>query len=74
MSTQRYNTVLKWYNPNKGFGFLDTKDPEVGDIFIHAEVWKKAGLVSVPAPHTVVVVEAMKVGKGLRATSVVSVE
>lgn len=73
MSSEEFNTVVKWYNAAKGYGFLDTKDEEVGDIFIHAEVWKKKGLEEAPKPNTPVVVKAMRLGKKLRATEVVSV-
>jgi CspA family cold shock protein len=35
--------VVKWYNPDKGFGFVT---PENGgkDVFIHATVLERAGL------------------------------
>ena len=72
-SAQEYNTIMKWYSTTKGYGFLDTKDEELGDIFIHAEVWKQARLTEVPKPNTPIVVKAMKLGKKLRATQVVSV-
>lgn len=73
MSTaQEYTAVLKWYNDTKGFGFLDTKDQELGDIFIHAETWKEAQQ-QVPKPNTPVTVLAVRLGRKLRATKVVSV-
>ena len=73
MSVQQYNTILKWFNETKGFGFLDTKDEELGDIFIHKEVLKRAGHDGAPPNNTPIVVEAMKLGRKLRATKVVSV-
>ena len=69
----QYQTVVKWYSTTKGYGFLDTKDDDLGDIFIHAEVWKKKGLAEVPKPNTPVLVEAIRLGSKLRATEVVSV-
>lgn len=74
MSTaQVYTTIVKWYNENKGFGFLDTKDEDLGDIFLHASVWKSEGRDKPPATNVPIVVEAVKLGRKLRATKVVSV-
>lgn len=37
------NGTVKWYNPSKGFGFIQ---PESGskDIFIHASALEQAGI------------------------------
>ena len=39
------NGTVKWFNPNKGFGFIQ---PEEGgtDIFVHATALERAGLHS----------------------------
>ena len=39
------NGTVKWYNPTKGFGFIQ---PEGGskDVFIHASALERAGLSS----------------------------
>jgi len=37
------NGTVKWFNPTKGFGFIQ---PEAGgnDVFVHATAVEKAGL------------------------------
>lgn len=35
--------VVKWYNPDKGFGFITPKDGSK-DVFVHATVLERAGL------------------------------
>lgn len=35
--------VVKWYNPDKGFGFITPKDGGK-DVFVHATVLERAGL------------------------------
>ncbi len=39
------NGTVKWFNPNKGFGFIQ---PEHGgtDVFVHATALERAGLRS----------------------------
>ena len=39
------NGTVKWYNPTKGFGFIQ---PEGGskDVFIHASALERAGISS----------------------------
>ena len=32
---------VKWFNPKKGFGFVETSD---GDMFVHISAVEKAGL------------------------------
>jgi CspA family cold shock protein len=44
--------TVKWYNPDKGFGFIT---PESGgkDVFIHASVLERAGLAPLQEGQTV---------------------
>jgi len=39
------NGTVKWFNPNKGFGFIQ---PDQGgtDVFVHATALERAGLRS----------------------------
>ena len=37
---------IKWFNPTKGFGFIEREDKEK-DVFLHSSAIRKAGLTSV---------------------------
>src|SRR5207302_10589531 len=39
--------VVKWYNPEKGFGFVELADGS-GDAFLHVSVVERSGHGSVP--------------------------
>ncbi len=58
-SAQRFETpsgppvqaVVKWYNPDKGFGFVQLADGS-GDAFLHVSVVERSGHDSVPPGAT----------------------
>src|SRR5580704_18871532 len=58
-SAQRFETpsspavqaVVKWYNPDKGFGFVELADGS-GDAFLHVSVVERHGGASVPPGAT----------------------
>ena len=37
------NGVVKWFNPNKGFGFIQPEQGE-SDVFVHISALERAGL------------------------------
>ena len=66
------DTRVKWFNRVRGFGFVSEGD-EAEDIFIHMEILRQAGILTVqPGDHL-----RVRVGegnKGLQATAVMLVD
>lgn len=61
--------VVKWYNPDKGFGFIT---PEAGgkDVFVHATVLTRSGLAALAEGQRV----RMKFGQGVKGPEARSIE
>jgi cold shock protein len=64
--------VVKWYNSDKGFGFVTLADGS-GDAFLHVSVVERHGGASVP-PGATVEVRAGPGPKGLQVTELLSVD
>jgi cold shock protein len=64
--------VVKWYNPDKGFGFVQLADGS-GDAFLHASVLERSGHNSVP-PGATLEVRAGHGPKGPQVTEILSVD
>jgi len=64
--------VVKWYNPDKGFGFV-TLDDGSGDAFLHVSVVERGGYGSVP-PGATLEVRAGAGAKGPQVTEILSVD
>ena len=60
--------TVKWYNPDKGFGFAGCEDGD-RDVFIHASVLERAGLRGLDEGQRV----AMKVAKTQKGREAISV-
>ena len=58
---------VKWFNDNKGFGFIEQDDGE--DVFVHYSVIDMDGFRTL-AEGSVVDFEVTKGDKGLQATKV----
>jgi CspA family cold shock protein len=64
--------VVKWYNPDKGFGFVQLADGS-GDAFLHVSVVERGGHDSVP-PGATLEVRAGPGPKGPQVTEILSVD
>lgn len=64
--------TVKWYNPDKGFGFVTLGDGS-GDAFLHASVVERSGASSVP-PGATLEVRTGPGPKGPQVTEVISVD
>ena len=64
--------VVKWYNPDKGFGFVTLADGS-GDAFLHVSVVERSGHDSVP-PGATLEVRAGPGPKGPQVTEIISVD
>jgi cold shock protein len=64
--------VVKWFNAEKGFGFVELTDGS-GDVFLHAAVLEAAGHSTVE-PGTKLSVQVAVGQKGRQVTSVLAVD
>lgn len=64
--------TVKWYNPDKGFGFVELTDGS-GDAFLHVSVVERSGRGSVP-PGATLEVRAGPGPKGAQVTEILSVD
>ena len=64
--------TVKWYNPDKGFGFVQLADGS-GDAFLHVSVVERSGHGSVP-PGAPLEVRAGPGPKGPQVTEILSVD
>ena len=64
--------TVKWYNPDKGFGFVALADGP-GDAFLHVSVVERSGHGSVP-PGATLEVRAGPGPKGPQVTEILSVD
>jgi cold shock protein len=71
-SSPRVRAIVKWYNPDKGFGFVELADGS-GDAFLHVSVVERTGRGSVP-PGATIEVRAGPGPKGPQVTEILSVD
>ena len=64
--------TVKWYNPDKGFGFVELADGS-GDAFLHVSVVERSGNSSV-SPGATLEVRAGAGPKGQQVTEILSVD
>jgi CspA family cold shock protein len=65
------DAVVKWFNPEKGFGFVELSDGS-GDAFLHVNVIQAAGIDTI-SPGTTLVVQIGQGAKGAQVSSVLEV-
>lgn len=66
------NAVVKWFNPDKGFGFVELSDGS-GDAFLHGSVLAQSGIDAVQPGETL----ELRVGpghKGPHVTEIINVD
>jgi CspA family cold shock protein len=66
------DAIVKWFNPEKGFGFVELADGS-GDVFLHAAVLEAGGHASV-APGAKLSVQLGMGNKGRQVTAVLAVD
>jgi CspA family cold shock protein len=71
-SSAPIQAVVKWYNPDKGFGFVQLADAS-GDAFLHVSVVERSGHDSVP-PGATLEVRAGPGAKGPQVTEILSID
>jgi cold shock protein len=64
--------IVKWYNPDKGFGFVSSKDGEK-DVFVHASILERAGLPNIGEGKRVSM-KVVETQKGREAISIALLE
>lgn len=64
--------IVKWYNPDKGFGFVSSEDGEK-DVFVHASILERAGVRGLEE-GTRVSMKVVKTQKGREALSIALLE
>jgi CspA family cold shock protein len=64
--------TVKWYNPDKGFGFVELADGS-GDAFLHVSVVERSGQGPVP-PGATLEVRAGPGPKGAQVTEILGVD
>ncbi len=62
---------MKWYNPEKGFGFVEMADGS-GDVFLHANSLQNAGFQAV-TPGSILQIRVGQGQKGRQVDQVISV-
>ncbi len=65
------NAVVKWFNPEKGFGFVELSDGS-GDAFLHVNAIQTAGVDTI-SPGTTLVVQIGQGAKGAQVSSVLEI-
>jgi CspA family cold shock protein len=66
------SATVKWFNPEKGFGFVELKDGS-GDAFLHVAVLESSGHGAV-SPGTTLLVHKGQGQKGAQVTQVLEVD
>ena len=67
MSDQRVSGTVKWFNDNKGFGFIEQEDGD--DVFVHFSAIQTDGFRSLKEGQKVTM-EVSQGQKGLQAENV----
>src|ERR1700730_619660 len=66
------SSVVKWFNPKRGFGFVELSDGS-GDAFLHRNVLAKRGMYAVQ-PGALLKVDVVQGARGPQVVQVLSVD
>ncbi len=64
---------VKWFDPEKGFGFITPDDPGMRDILLHVTCVRNSG-VNDPGEGDVIVCEVVQKPKGLQASRILELK
>jgi CspA family cold shock protein len=70
-SAPEAKATVKWYNPEKGFGFVEMSDG-TGDVFLHANSLQNAGFQAV-TPGAILTIRVGQGQKGRQVDQVIAV-
>lgn len=71
MDNQTCSGIIKWYNEDKGYGFVVTTS---GDVFVHANQLRKAGISGILVEGDRIRFNIGKGPKGSFATDISKIE
>ena len=69
MSDEQISGSVKWFNKDKGYGFI-TVDGQVKDVFFHAKQWNAAASGSLPVEGETLKFTVAQGPKGPFATNI----
>ncbi|MBI4185051.1 MAG: cold shock domain-containing protein [Proteobacteria bacterium] len=71
-SAQTVRGTVKWFNPDKGYGFVQPGDGSA-DVFLHISTVKQAGFNDAPKASTIVC-EVVQAAKGRQVSRIVELD
>jgi cold shock CspA family protein len=70
----RASGIVKFFNPERGYGFIETPDCEGGEVFFHAKIMRRSGFVAIADGATIECMAEPTDEQKPRATSILSLD